>query len=51
MKINRKTTAGPPAALALPMVLKIPAPIMAAIPKEVISRNDNVLFSLCSLSW
>ena len=32
---NKKITAGPPSELAFPIVLKIPAPIIAAIPKAV----------------
>ena len=43
VKTNNKITAGPPIKLAFPMVLKIPAPIMAAMPMAVKSRKDNVL--------
>ena len=35
VKRNKKITAGPPSALAFPIVLNIPAPTMAAIPKAV----------------
>src|SRR5690606_5231593 len=31
---NKKITAGPPSKLALPIVLKTPAPTIAAIPKK-----------------
>lgn len=55
VKIKRVTTAGPPLKLALPMVLKIPAPIMAAIPMAVRSRKPSVLVKRCPLfsavSW
>ena len=37
--------AGPPLAAAVPIVEKIPAPIMAAIPKAVRSRTPRLLFS------
>ena len=41
---NKKITAGPPSKLAFPMVLKIPAPTIAAIPKAVKSLTPKVLF-------
>ena len=43
VKTNNSETAGPPAALALPMVLKIPAPTIPAIPKKVKSRKVRFL--------
>ncbi len=45
VKINNVTTAGPPLKLALPMVLKIPAPIIAAIPIAVRSLKPKVLLN------
>ena len=39
VKTNSKDTAGPPLALALPIVLKIPAPIMAEMARAVKSRR------------
>ena len=42
--MNKKITAGPPSKLARPIVLKIPAPTIAAIPKPVKSRTPKVLF-------
>lgn len=39
---NKKITPGPPSALACPMVLNIPAPIMAAIPNAV-----RILYTKC----
>ena len=62
VKMNKKITAGPPSALAFPMVLKIPAPTMAAIPKAVKSLvvkcfpsewcPSASFFSTCfSISW
>jgi len=47
METNRKSkvTAGPPSKLARPMVLKIHAPIMAAMPNEVKSLTPKILFS------
>jgi len=40
---NRKITAGPPSELALPIVLNIPAPIIAAIPKAAKSFTPKCL--------
>ena len=50
---KRKITAGPPSALALPIVLKIPAPTIAAIPNAVKSLAVKCLpKALCpSLSF
>lgn len=44
--VNTKSneTAGPPLAAALPIVLKIPAPIIAATPKAVRSKTRRVRF-------
>ena len=39
--INKNTTAGPPEKQAEPILLKLPAPIMAAIPKKVKSLTVN----------
>ncbi len=44
MKINKKITAGPPEKQALPMVEKMPAPITAAMPKDV--KSITVRFFL-----
>jgi hypothetical protein len=44
-KRKRRVTAGPPSKLARPMVLKIPAPIIAAMPNEVKSLTPNILLS------
>lgn len=46
MAVNTKSneTAGPPLAAALPIVLKIPAPIIAATPKAVRSKTRRVRF-------
>jgi hypothetical protein len=43
---NRKTTPGPPLATAAPRLLKLPAPIMAAMPKKVRSRMVSTLLRL-----
>lgn len=44
--VNTKSneTAGPPLAAAFPIVLKIPAPIIAATPRAVRSTTRSVLF-------
>jgi hypothetical protein len=39
--INKKITAGPPEKQAEPILLKLPAPMMAAIPKKVKSLTVN----------
>lgn len=41
---NNNDTAGPPAAAALPIVLNIPAPIIAATPSAVKSTTRSVRF-------
>jgi hypothetical protein len=46
---NNHITAGPPVAQAFPTELKIPPPIIAAIPKKVKSLTVSILgMSLCS---
>ena len=45
MKTNSKATAGPPEAAALPMVAKIPDPMMAAIPRAVRSKTVRLLLN------
>jgi len=44
VKTNKSDTAGPPLAAAFPMVLKIPAPMMAATPRAVKSTTRSVFF-------
>jgi len=46
MKSN--TTPGPPLNTASPSELKLPAPMMAAIPKKVRSRTVRTLFNPCA---
>ena len=41
VKTKRKTTAGPPWKEALPMAEKMPAPMMAAMPKAVRSTTPS----------
>lgn len=43
--IYKITTPGPPEKQAFPMALKVPPPIMAAIPKKVKSRTVSTLLS------
>ena len=52
VKMKSKETAGPPLALAFPMVLNIPAPIIAAIAKAVksLTFNDRRRLLVASLS-
>ena len=45
VKINKTDTAGPPLAAAVPMVLNIPAPIMAAIPSAVKSVTPRLFLN------
>jgi hypothetical protein len=45
VNINRKTTAGPPLAEAVPIIEKIPAPMIAAMPSEVKSTTPSVRVS------
>lgn len=50
VKTNNKDTAGPPLAAAFPIVLKIPAPTMAATPKAVRSTTLRLRLILFPLS-
>ena len=50
VKTKSNDTAGPPLAAALPMVLKIPAPTMAATPNAVRSRTLRLRLILFPLS-
>jgi hypothetical protein len=42
--MNKKTTPGPPLKTAPPRLLKLPAPIIAAMPKKVRSLTFSTLF-------
>ncbi len=44
MITNNTTTPGPPSKMAAPRLLKLPAPSIAAIPKNVRSLRVNTLF-------
>ena len=46
VKMKRNTTAGPPSKAALPIVEKIPAPMIAATPNAVRSHTPSVRLSL-----
>jgi len=45
--IKRSTTPGPPLNTASPRELKLPAPMIAAIPKKVRSRTVRTLLKPC----
>jgi len=49
--INNQITPGPPEEQASPMEEKMPAPIIAAIPKSVKSLVPNTLFNAPSWEW